>query len=130
VLTLWEQSGRPFKKRRAGLHHLAFEADSVEEVNRTKGLLENLGARWSEGAKLYEERLRSAAIHFNDPDGIRIELYCPGCAETALGKEKTNWGSNGVSLMPADSPDPNTAQRPAMSRPAAVNPTRPACARL
>lgn len=75
VLTLWEQSGGRFKKRRAGLHHLAFEADSIKQVNRTKGLLENLGAHWSEGAQLYAEGTRSAAIHFKDPDGIRIELY-------------------------------------------------------
>jgi lactoylglutathione lyase len=75
VLTLWEQSGGRFKKRRAGLHHLAFEADSIKQVNRTKGLLENLGAHWSEGAQLYAEGSRAAAIHFKDPDGIRIELY-------------------------------------------------------
>jgi catechol-2,3-dioxygenase len=41
VLTLWEQSGGRFKKRRPGLHHLAFEAGSVEEVNRTKALSSN-----------------------------------------------------------------------------------------
>jgi lactoylglutathione lyase len=75
VLTLWEQSGGRFKKRRAGLHHLAFEANSLEEINRTKGLLENLGAHWSEGAHLYAVGAKSAAIHFKDPDGIRIELY-------------------------------------------------------
>jgi lactoylglutathione lyase len=75
VLTLWEQSGGRFKKRRAGLHHLAFEASSVEEINRTKGLLDNLGAHWSEGAHLYAVGARSATIHFKDPDGIRIELY-------------------------------------------------------
>jgi lactoylglutathione lyase len=75
MLTLWEQSDGRFKKNRPGLHHLAFEADSVEEVNRTKGILENLGAHWSEGAFLYKRMPRSAAIYFKDPDGIRIELY-------------------------------------------------------
>jgi len=75
VLTLWEQTGGRFKKHRPGLHHLAFEADSMDEINRTKGLLENLGARWSEGSRLYVDEARSAAIHFKDPDGIRIELY-------------------------------------------------------
>ena len=44
VLTLWEQRGGRFKKHRPGLHHLAFEAASLEELNRTKGLLDN-GAR-------------------------------------------------------------------------------------
>jgi len=84
VLTLWEQSAARFKKRRAGLHHLAFEADSVEEISRTKGLLENLGAHWSEGAQLYAEGSRSAAIHFKDPDGIRIELYTAESADVSM----------------------------------------------
>jgi lactoylglutathione lyase len=86
VLTLWEQSGGRFKKRRPGLHHLAFEAGSVEEVNRTKAILENLGMSWSEGARLYAEVSQSAAIHFKDPDGIRIELYSRNCADTAAPK--------------------------------------------
>ena len=81
VLTLWEQSAGRFKKRRAGLHHLAFEADSVEEISRTRGLLDNLGAHWTEGAQLYAEESRSAAIHFKDPDGIRIELYAAESAD-------------------------------------------------
>jgi len=84
VLTLWEQSAGRFKKHRAGLHHLAFEADSINEVNRTKGLLENLGAHWSEGAQLYAEGSRSAAIHFKDPDGIRIELYTAESADVSM----------------------------------------------
>ena len=75
VLTLWEQTGGRFKKHRLGLHHLAFEADSIAEVNRTKGLLENLGMRWSEGPNLYSEGATAVAIHFRDPDGIRIEVY-------------------------------------------------------
>ena len=50
VLTLWEHSGGRIKKRRPGLHHLAFEARSLEEVNRTKGLLAGLGMHWTEGA--------------------------------------------------------------------------------
>lgn len=75
VLTLWEDSGGRIKKRLPGLHHLAFEAESVEEVNRTKGLLDSLGAHWIEGGRIYPEGSRGAAIHFHDPDGIRIELY-------------------------------------------------------
>jgi lactoylglutathione lyase len=75
VLTLWEHATKRLKMNRPGLHHLAFEADSIEEVNRTKGLLENLGGRWGEGAQLYPEIPKSDAIHFEDPDGIRIEVY-------------------------------------------------------
>jgi hypothetical protein len=35
------------KKRPPGLHHLAFEAKSVEEVNRTKAFLDSLRDRLS-----------------------------------------------------------------------------------
>jgi lactoylglutathione lyase len=75
VLTLREQSGGQLTKRRPELHHLSFEAESVEEVNRTKGLLDNLGAHWTEGGRICPEGLRTAMIHFEDPDGTRIEFY-------------------------------------------------------
>jgi len=88
VLTLWEQNGKRIKKRRPGLHHLAFEARSVEEVNRTKRLLHNLGAHWTEGALIYPEGSRVAAIHFEDPDDIRIELYSSDCQAAAVEEER------------------------------------------
>jgi catechol 2,3-dioxygenase-like lactoylglutathione lyase family enzyme len=88
VLTLWEHSGGRIKKRRPGLHHLAFEADSVEDVNRTKALLDTLGAHWTEGAWIYPEGSRAAAIHFEDPDGIRIELYSSDRQAAALGQDR------------------------------------------
>jgi lactoylglutathione lyase len=75
VLTLWEQTGGKYKKRRAGINHLAFEVDSIEEVNRTKGLLDNLGAAWTDGSVLYPEGSAPAALRFKDPDGILIEIY-------------------------------------------------------
>lgn len=75
VLTLWEKSGEWLNRCRPGLDHLSFEADSVEAVNRTKGLLDNVGASWSEGRLLNKQVSRSAAIHFKDPDGVRIEVY-------------------------------------------------------
>jgi lactoylglutathione lyase len=88
VLTLWEHSGGRIKKRRPGLHHLAFEAGSVEEVNRTKRLLDNLGALWTQGAGTYPEGSRAAAIHFEDPDGIRIELYSSDRQAAALEQDR------------------------------------------
>lgn len=88
VLTLWEYSGGRIKKRRPGLHHLAFEAGSEEEVNRTKALLDNLGAHWTEGARIYPEGSRAAAIHFEDPDGIRIELYSSERQAAALEQDR------------------------------------------
>jgi catechol 2,3-dioxygenase-like lactoylglutathione lyase family enzyme len=84
VLTLWEHSGGQLEQCRRGLHHLTFEADSIEEVNRTKGILDNLGARWFEAGGLHHEGPRAAAIYFADPDGTRIELYQADCADPAL----------------------------------------------
>jgi lactoylglutathione lyase len=74
VLTLWERSEKRVERGLQGLHHLSFEADSLEDVNRTKGILDNLGARWFEAAEVNDEGPRPA-IYFTDPDGTRIELY-------------------------------------------------------
>jgi lactoylglutathione lyase len=90
MLTLWEHSHdrlKKIKKGQPGLHHLAFEVGSVEEVNRTKGLLDNLGAQWTEGARIYPEGARAAAIHFEDPDGIPIELYSSDELAASDGRE-------------------------------------------
>ena len=75
VLTLWEQRGGRFKKHRPGLHHLAFEAASLEELNRTKGLLDNLGMHWGEGVATHAEGSSLDVVYFEDPDGIRMEVY-------------------------------------------------------
>jgi lactoylglutathione lyase len=83
VLTLRERNGELLEEHR-GLHHLAFEADSIEEVNRTRGLLENLGARWSEPAPLYRD---ASAICFDDPDGIKIKVYHAPRVDMALDED-------------------------------------------
>jgi hypothetical protein len=57
-------------------------------VNRTKRLLHNLGAHWTEGALIYPEGSRVAAIHFEDPDGIRIELYSSDCQAAAVEEDR------------------------------------------
>ena len=69
LLTLWENSRMRLGNCPPALHRLTFVADSTEEVNRTEKLLENLGARWS------KQTSSSPALHFEDPDGIPIELY-------------------------------------------------------
>jgi lactoylglutathione lyase len=67
VLTLWELARKRTKKRSPGLHHLAFKANSAEEINRTKEILADLGARWSEGNQLYRKGAKSVRIYFKDP---------------------------------------------------------------
>lgn len=54
VLTLWEQRHCQFKMHRPELHHL-LSRRAVEEVNRTKGILNTLGPQWTEGTPLYHE---------------------------------------------------------------------------
>jgi lactoylglutathione lyase len=76
LLTLWEQNSKRLKRHRPGLHHVAFEAASLEEMNRTRGLLDNLGLRWSANAFSCSHRPTLDVIYFEDPDGIRIEVYC------------------------------------------------------
>jgi lactoylglutathione lyase len=84
VLTLWQYSGGQVEQCRRGLHHLTFEADSIEEVNRTKGILDNLGWRWFEAGGLHNEGSRTAVIYFADPDGTRIKLYQANHLDPAL----------------------------------------------
>jgi lactoylglutathione lyase len=86
VLTLWERTGKRLKRHRPGLHHVAFEAGSIEEMNRTKGLLDNLGMRWSEGALGCSRHPGLEVIYFEDPDGIRIEVYCAAGARACCQK--------------------------------------------
>jgi lactoylglutathione lyase len=84
VLTLWENSTMRLRNCPPALHRLAFVFDSAEEVGRTKGLLENLGARWSEKDPLSSQPSSSAVLHFEDPDGIPIEVYSVDRADSAL----------------------------------------------
>ena len=84
VLTLWENSTMRLRNCPPALHRLAFVFDSAEEIGRTKGLLKNLGARWSEKNPLSSQPSRSAVLHFEDPDGIPIELYSPDGVDAAL----------------------------------------------
>lgn len=84
LLTLWEDSSMRSRKCPPALHRLAFVTDSAEAVDRTKKLLENLGASWSEKDPLDSQPSSSTVLHFEDPDGIPIELYTPDSLETAL----------------------------------------------
>ena len=76
VLTLWEQATRGFDKSAAGLHHLAFQVESREEI---ESLRERLRA---DGVTLIHDELvahrqgaDSGGLYFEDPDGTRLEVY-------------------------------------------------------
>lgn len=75
VVTLWEQSGSGYEGARAGLHHLAFQVGSKEEVEAVEVRAKQAGATFIyDGPVAYRSNSPAGAIFFEDPDGIRIEV--------------------------------------------------------
>ncbi len=84
VLTLWQQAGKGFDGDRAGLHHLAFEADSIERVREYEQALRTYGVDFAyEGVVAHREGAASGGIFFHDPDGTRLEISVPSGAQGA-----------------------------------------------
>lgn len=84
LVTLWQQSDTAFAADRAGLHHLSFQVDTVEEVKATEEVLRGLGAEFRyDGVVPHGENATSGGIFFTDPDGIRLEIYAPTGANPA-----------------------------------------------
>jgi len=78
ALTLWQQADAAFHPSRAGLHHLAFQVDTVEEVEAAEARLRELGAAFAhDGIVAHAEGAQSGGIFFSDPDGTRLEIYSP-----------------------------------------------------
>ncbi|WP_159942354.1 MULTISPECIES: VOC family protein [unclassified Nocardiopsis] len=78
VLTLWKQSGEGFRRDTAGLHHLSFQVETVEEVREAEALLREAGADFAyDGLVPHGEGAASGGVFFHDPDGIRLEIYAP-----------------------------------------------------
>ncbi|MFD7326445.1 VOC family protein [Streptomyces sp. NPDC059875] len=84
VLTLWQQAEGAYDSGRAGLHHLAFEAESIDRVRAAETALKARGTSFAyEGVVPHAEGSSSAGIFFHDPDGTRLEIYTPKGAEPA-----------------------------------------------
>src|SRR5438477_12405495 len=47
VLTLWPQGSGAFSPDTPGLHHLAFAVETAAEIDKARGVLEELGARFA-----------------------------------------------------------------------------------
>lgn len=78
VLTLWQQSGGAFAADRPGLHHLSFQAASIDQVREAEGRIRALGARLHhDGIVAHAEGADSGGLFFEDPDGIRLEIFVP-----------------------------------------------------
>jgi catechol 2,3-dioxygenase-like lactoylglutathione lyase family enzyme len=76
VLTLWEQSEGRFPAGLPGLHHLSFQADSMAKVEEAERKVRGLGATiHHDGIVAHGEGASSGGIFFEDPDGIRLEIF-------------------------------------------------------
>jgi lactoylglutathione lyase len=81
LLTLWPQSGGSAATDRPGLHHLAFQVDSIEQVRGAEERLKALGAVIHHGGIVpHREGADSGGLFFEDPDGIRLEIFAPAGA--------------------------------------------------
>ena len=84
TLTLWQQAAGAYDQGVAGLHHLAIEVDTVEEVRAHEAALRAYGVDFAhDGVVAHREGSASGGIFFHDPDGTRLEIYAPSGAEDA-----------------------------------------------
>ncbi len=84
LLTLWQQSDEAFDANRAGLHHLAFRAESAEQVAAAEARLRELGAVVYHGGRVrHRAGASSGGVFFEDPDGTRLEIFTGSGMEDA-----------------------------------------------
>ncbi|MFK0253497.1 VOC family protein [Streptomyces sp. NPDC090445] len=84
VLTLWQQADSAYAPAAAGLHHLAFSTDGIDEVRAYEARLRDLGVPFAyDGVVAHGEGAASGGIFFHDPDGTRLEISAPKGAEDA-----------------------------------------------
>ncbi len=73
------RNDRDHDRYAAGLHHLAFNADTPADVDRFHAHLEEIGARTLDPPARYPEYAPDYyAVFFADPDGLKLEyVYWP-----------------------------------------------------
>ena len=82
ILTLWQQSNGRFPISTPGLHHLSFEVDHIDKVKMIENKLRELGTKlYHDGIVPHAEGASSGGVFFEDPDGIRLEVYAPQGAD-------------------------------------------------
>jgi len=90
VLTLWQQSNGAFTTNRPGLHHLSFRVESITKVEEIERRLRNNGVLvHHDGIVPHREGADSGGIYFEDPDGIRLEIF----ATTGAGVHHAPYGA-------------------------------------
>jgi catechol 2,3-dioxygenase-like lactoylglutathione lyase family enzyme len=84
LITLWQQASGRFSANGPGLHHLAFQVESLDAVRAAEARLRALGAEFAhDGVVAHAEGVPSGGIFFLDPDGTRLEIYAPDGGEDA-----------------------------------------------
>lgn len=77
-----ELAGHPFEVYEPGLHHVAFNAASHDQVDRLCELVRSLGAEILDGTGEFpfaEDHLGYYAVYFRGPDGMKFEcVHMPG----------------------------------------------------
>ena len=69
-----ESSTTPHDRYAPGLHHLAFHADSREDVNEFHGFLLDTGVTILDPPAEYDYTPGYYAVFFADPDGVKLEV--------------------------------------------------------
>ena len=65
------------RRRPGALHHLAFRAASIAEIQQLFPLIEATGAQIVEPPRYYPQHgANYYALFFKDPSGIKLELMC------------------------------------------------------
>ena len=78
VLTLWQQSAGRFAAALPGLHHLSFQVADLEAVRQAEAVIREIGAPLHhDGVVPHGEGASSGGVFFEDPDGIRLEIFAP-----------------------------------------------------
>ncbi len=63
------------RRKPGALHHLAFKAESKEEVDRISLLLKEIGVNIVDGPQFFPQHGEHYyAVFFKDPDGIKYEI--------------------------------------------------------
>ncbi len=64
----------PYDRYDLGIHHLAFRAESREDVDERAAWLKAQGVEIESGPKEYEYTDGYYAVFFLDPDGLKLEI--------------------------------------------------------